>query len=253
MSGFDFDAAMPFASNTLYGALRRGVGAEWAAYVDHRFVRELASGALPREEFLQWMVQDYLYLIHYARCYALVIYKSGSVAQMRSAAEIVFGLLNAEMSLHRRQLAEAGIVEADLDRAEETLETIAYSRYMLDRGQTGDVLDLLVTLSACLAGYGEIGLRLLADPRTKLEGNPYRDWIETYGGDEYIELVREGLSSMEAVSQEYGGEARFARLLEQFRQAVRLEAAFWDAGKSALAMQNGTPKSADLSTSAAAG
>lgn len=235
---FDFDQAMPYASNTLYGNLRRDCGADWDAYVDHRFVRELAAGTLPMDEFLEWMVQDYLYLVHYTRAYALLIYKSGTLEQMRSAAGIVFGLLNNEMSLHRRQMQEAGVGEAELEQAEESIETLAYSRYLLDRAQTGDMLDLLVTLSACLAGYGEIGMRLLADPRTRLEGNPYRDWIETYGGGEYNDLVRSGLTGMEAVSRAYGGEARYPMLLQQFRQAVRLEAAFWNAGRSGLALRD---------------
>jgi thiaminase/transcriptional activator TenA len=226
---------MPFAGNTLYGSLRRDAGPAWEAYVTHRFVRELAAGTLPRAEFLAWMVQDYLYLIHYTRAYALLIYKSDTLAKMRSAATIVFGLLNSEMSLHRQQLQEAGLTDADLDGAQETIETLAYGRYLLDRAQAGDELDLMVTLSACLAGYGEIGLRLIADPQTKLEGNPYRAWIETYGGGKYNDLVREGLMRLEDVSQSHGGAARYPLLLRQFRQAVLLEAAFWDAGRSALA------------------
>ena len=239
MMAFDFDQAMPFASNTLYGRLRSDSGPVWDAYVEHRFVRELAAGTLAREEFLAWMVQDYLYLIHYARAYALLVFKSDTVAKMRSAATIAFGLLNNEMSLHRQELREAGVTENDLENAAESIETLAYGRYILDRGQAGDELDLMVTLSACLAGYGEIGLRLVADPRTKLEGNPHRPWIETYSGSDYHALVREGLALLEEVSQSRGGTARYPLLLKQFRQAVMLEAAFWDAGRSALANPGG--------------
>ena len=232
---FDFDQAMPFAGNTLYSGLRRDAGPDWDAYVHHRFVRQIAAGTLPRAEYLAWMVQDYLYLIHYTRAYALLIYKSDTVAKMRGAATIVFGLLTNEMSLHRQQLQEAGITEAEIEQAQEAIETLAYGRYLLDRAQAGDELDLTVTLSACLAGYGEIGLRLLADPQTKLDGNPYRAWIETYGGPQYNGLVREGLMRLEELSQSHGGTARYPLLLKQFRQAVRLETAFWDAGRSALA------------------
>ena len=238
---FDIDQAMPFVGNTLYGRLRREAGAEWSTYVDHRFVRELAAGTLPRQEFLAWLAQDYLYLVHYTRAYALLIYKSATVAQMRDAATIVFNLLTREMSLHRNQLATAGVSEAELERMPEALETIAYGRYILDRAQSGDMLDLVVTLSACLGGYGEIGLRLLSDPDTMLDGNPYRDWIETYGGAAYGGLVRDGLDQLEALSLDYGGQARFQHLAAQFRQAVRLEAAFWDAGRSALAAAHKTP------------
>jgi thiaminase/transcriptional activator TenA len=180
------------------------------------------------------MVQDYLYLVHYARAYALLIAKSDTLEQMQSAARIVAGLLNDEMALHRRELIEAGVTEAALAQTPEAIETLAYSRYILDRAQAGDMLDLMVTLAACLAGYGEIGQRLLADPGTVLEGNPYRDWIETYGGEGYQTLVREGVTVLEAVAQTRGGGARLPILAAQFRQAVRLETAFWDAGRSAL-------------------
>jgi thiaminase/transcriptional activator TenA len=232
---FDFKKAMPFASGTLYSSLRHACGAEWQAYVGHRFVQELAAGTLPKNEFLAWMVQDYLYLVHYTRAYALLVYKSGTVARMRGAASIVHALLHEEMSLHRQMLAADGIDEAELMRTPETIETLAYGRYILDRAQAGDELDLMVTLSACLAGYGEIGLRLMDDPDTRRAGNPYIDWIETYGGSGYTSLVQEGLQRMEDLAESHGGTARFPLLLQEFRQSVLLETAFWDAGRTALA------------------
>jgi thiaminase/transcriptional activator TenA len=234
---FDIVRSMPFIGNTLYGALRENCGHDWEAYVGHRFVRELGEGTLAKPEFIAWMVQDYLYLVQYTRAYALLVYKSSTLDSMRSAAAIVHGLLTEEMSLHRQILAAEGISAAELAQTPETLETLAYGRYILDRAQAGDELDVVVTLSACLAGYCEIGLRLVADPATKLDTNPYRDWIETYSGPSYIGLVKEGLQRMEHLAQTHGGTSRFPLLLAQFRQAVRLEAAFWNAGRSALAAQ----------------
>lgn len=227
---FDFDVAMPFARNTLYSKLRMDSGEEWSAYVTHRFVRGLAAGTLAHDEYLAWMVQDYLYLIHYTRAYALLIYKSETVVHMQRAAAIVSGLLNGEMALHRQQLQAGGISADALANAQESIETLAYGRYLLDRAQAGDVLDLVVTMSPCLAGYGEIGLRLLSDPDTVRSDNPYLAWIETYGCGEYQSLVQEGLAHMEALSRNYGGLARYQMLLKQFRQSVRLETAFWNAG-----------------------
>jgi thiaminase/transcriptional activator TenA len=224
---------MLFAPDTLYADLRRDAAPLWNAYVSHRFVRELAAGTLPHAEFLAWMVQDYLYLIHYTRAYALLIYKSATVPQMRSAATITLNLLTTEISLHRAQLHAHGITENQLDHATESIETLAYSRYILDRAQTGDMLDLMVTLSPCLAGYAEIGQRLAADPQTAHARHPYRAWIDTYSGPDYIDLARDGLAQLEQVSQTHGGRARYPALLQQFSQSVRLETAFWDAGRAA--------------------
>ena len=229
---FSLDAAMPFAVGTLYARLRADAGDAWERYVAHPFVASLAAGTLPRAEFGAWLAQDYLYLVHYARAYALMVYKSGLVAEMAGHAALLHGLLHGEMSLHRSKLAEYGI---DPATTPETLELVAYSRYMLDRGMVGDVLDLSVTLAACLGGYGEIGLRLARDPATARADHPYRDWIETYAGAAYHDLVRAGVASLEALGERLGAGARYPMLLTQFREAVRLEAAFWNAGRSALA------------------
>ena len=66
-----------------------------------------------------------------------------------------------------------GLNEAQIAAQPEAAETMNYTRYVLDIGHAGDALDLLAGLLPCVAGYAEIGLRLLHDPATKMEGNPY--------------------------------------------------------------------------------
>ena len=63
----------------LLASLRVGCG-DWLAYVDHGFVRGLADGSLPEPSFRHYLVQDYLFLIHFARAYALAAYKGETVA-----------------------------------------------------------------------------------------------------------------------------------------------------------------------------
>lgn len=56
-------------------------------------------------------------------------------------------------------------------------------------------MKLLMALSACLLGYGEVGL-WLKKHATQLDGNPYLKWIEEYSGEEYQEDVRKGLGDL---------------------------------------------------------
>lgn len=51
----------------------------------------------------------------------------------------------------------------------------AYTRYVLDIGQSEDWLGLQISLAPCLLGYGAIAKQLHADVRTKTEGNTVRD------------------------------------------------------------------------------
>ncbi len=112
---------------------------------------------------------------------------------------------------------------------------MAYTRFVLEKGLAGDLLDLLVALAPCVLGYAEIGVRLKADPGTMLASNPYRDWIEMYGGEDYQEVARAAADQLERVAARRLGPdldraARLDSLRQTFRTATRLEIGFWDMG-----------------------
>jgi thiaminase len=70
----------------------------------------------------------------------------------------------------------------------------AYSRYILDVGQSQDWLALQVALLPCLLGYGMIGRRLkdLQTTNPSKEPNAYLTWINNYVADDYTEAVQTG-------------------------------------------------------------
>ncbi len=154
---------------------------------------------------------------------------------MRSATATLDALLNNEMALHVSLCARWGVDEAALATVPEAPANMAYTRFVLERGLSGDLLDLLVALAPCVIGYGEIGARLMAEQSASLSDNPYREWIETYGGDEYQEIVRSAVSQLDAVAARRLGvltpeHPRWASLAETFRSATRLEVGFWEMG-----------------------
>jgi hypothetical protein len=73
----------------LYRRLRDACAADWAAYTWHPFVQQLATGALPLPAFRHYLVQDYLFLIHFARAKALAVVKGESLEAMRGKAGAV--------------------------------------------------------------------------------------------------------------------------------------------------------------------
>ena len=209
----------------LFARLRQAAGEDWRAYVEHAFVARLADGSLPQAAFRHYLVQDYLFLIQFARAFALAAYKSDSLAEMRAASASMANILDVEMKLHVGFCAQWGLSEADMERQPEAAATVAYTRYVLDCGMSGDLLDLQVALAPCIMGYGEIGARLLqAPPRTD---NPYRAWIEMYGGADYQSLTATAIAALQDSSLRRGGDARFSRLAAIFAKASRLEADFW--------------------------
>ena len=219
-----------FPRDSLFGRLRAACAEEWQAFVGHDFVERLGAGTLPESCYRHYLAQDYVFLVHFSRAYALAVYKSDSLDDMRQAAATLDALLNAEMGLHIETCAGWGLSEDDLARTPECDENLAYTRFVLERGLSGDLLDLLAALAPCVAGYAEIGHRLLADPGPP--ANPYRPWIQTYGGVEYQEVARAAVAQLDRVAARRLGAApldhpRWPSLVETFRTATRLEIGFW--------------------------
>ena len=214
----------------LFGRLRRDAGDAWALYMHHPFLKALALGTLPMDGFRHYLIQDYLYLIQYARGYALGAYKGETLAEIRAASKIMATILDVEMPLHIAYCAGWGLTEEAMAAAPEDLRMIAYSRFFLERGLAGDKLDLDVALAPCIVGYAEIAQWMLADPATVLAGNPYAPWIEAYAAPAYHEAVATAIETLEALGQRRGAEARYPSLLKTFRTATLLEADFWGIG-----------------------
>ncbi|WP_119678118.1 thiaminase II [Indioceanicola profundi] len=223
------DLAVP---GGLFARLRDGARASWDRYVRHPFVVGLGDGTLPEAAFRHYLVQDYLFLIHFARAYALAAYKADDLADMRAASRSMSAILDLEMGLHVKYCARWGVGEGEMAAAPEAQATLAYTRFVLERGMAGDLLDLHVALAPCVIGYAEIAANLLADPATRLDGNPYRDWIEMYADPAYREVAQSQVALLERLSARRGGNARFDSLLRAFEAASRLEAGFWDMGLS---------------------
>ncbi len=212
----------------LFGRLRRDAGAVWDGYVAHDFVRALGRGTLPEAAFRHFLVQDYLFLIHFARAHALAGFKATQLADIRGAAAAVSAIVDVEMPLHVSYCAGWGLSEEQMAGAPEALETTAYTRFVLERGLAGDLLDLQVALAPCLVGYGESGEWLLADPATRRDGNPYAEWIAAYTSESYRGVVRGSIAMLDRLGETHGVTARYPQLLATFVAATRLETAFWD-------------------------
>lgn len=67
-------------------------------------------------------------------------------------------------------------------------------RYILDVGQSEDWFALQMAMLPCLLGYSHIAARLSTeqDPNAPKGANRYRQWIDNYVAEDYVEAVRRG-------------------------------------------------------------
>mgnify|MGYP000556333171 FL=1 len=212
---------------------------DWDAYIQHSFVQQLAKGTLAHSCYLHYLKQDFLFLKQYARAYALAIYKANTLADMRGALLSVNTLLNSEISHHVSYCANWGLTESDMEAEDEDAGTVAYTRYVLDTGIKGDIVDLYAALAPCSMGYAEIGRNLSTDENTKLQGNSFIDWITLYAGEKFQQSAVQGTAHIDTLLAEIDLESqRGKNLLKIFRTATRMETAFWQQGLNAILENN---------------
>ena len=214
----------------VFNKLKSNILEEWNLYTQHKFVQKISDGSLDKKLYLKYLKQDYVFLIHFSRAWALLVAKSKSVNEMRIASATLNALVNEEIQLHIKTCKAEGITEEQLFKTEEELNNLAYTRYVLEAGYSGDFLDLLVALSPCVFGYGEIGLYLKSISKSD---NPYISWIDTYNSIEYQEVCMNignllDESSKDRLGKDFANNTLWPKLEKTFLIATKLEIDFWE-------------------------
>ncbi|KAF4831185.1 putative hydroxymethylpyrimidine/phosphomethylpyrimidine kinase 2 [Colletotrichum tropicale] len=219
---------LPFAPGRFieYMLARPDVKDVWSEFVYHPFVMAMGDGTLPLESFKKYLIQDYLYLIHFARANSLASYKAKNIADISAGATIVSHIAR-EMSLHIDYCKGFGITVPEIEATEEHQACTAYTRYVLDVGQSEDWIALQMALAPCLLGYGAVAKQLHGDVKTKRDDNTYWKWIENYVADDYVQAVKTGSELIErhAVLQ---SPSSIERLIKIFIHGTKMEIGFWE-------------------------
>ncbi|RNA67693.1 thiaminase II [Alteribacter keqinensis] len=197
----------------------------WRANHDHPFVRGIGDGTLDQEKFRFFMVQDYLYLIDYARLFAMGAMKAKDVKTMGEFAELLHSTLNTEMELHRQYAREFGISEEELESANPAPTTLAYTHYMLHVGNNGGLAELVASLLPCMWSYAEIGKALDETPGAR--DHQYGEWIKMYASEEFQELTNWTINLLNELT-EGKPEHELSHLEEIFLTTTRFEYMFWE-------------------------
>ena len=196
----------------------------WDDYIQHDFVKQLTAGTLAPDSFRHYLVQDYLYLIHYTRVMALSVYKSDTLAQMRVGQAGINAMLDMEIAMYLDFCRQWNIPLERVENAPESAVTIAYSRYILDAAMSGSLAELYAAIAPCLMGYGEIGKRI------KDEGfiadNPYQPWIDVFSSDEFLSITAQNEAQINTLLAD-ASPAQADKFQRLFNTAARMEVNFW--------------------------
>ena len=199
----------------------------WEGYHAHPFVRGIADGSLEEDKFRFYMIQDYIYLIDYAKVFALGVAKARDMETMRLFASYVHQILDGEMEIHKGYMKRLGIPLEEAESTPAALDNASYTAYMLKVAYEEGPGEIAAAILSCALSYEHIARRIAAE-HPAAETHPfYGEWVSGYADDGYSAANRELIALTEKLTVDYT-EAQLRRLEEIFTVCSRYEAAFWD-------------------------
>ncbi|HIW33854.1 MAG TPA: thiaminase II, partial [Candidatus Paenibacillus intestinavium] len=129
----------------------------WTKSHHHLFLTELREGKLDPDRFIYYLKQDYVYLIDYAKMFAIGSMKARNIDTMVKFAELLHSTLNVEMELHRNYAERFGVTREQLEQTIPSPSTVSYTKYLLDVATQGSLAEVVAALLPCMWSYREIG------------------------------------------------------------------------------------------------
>jgi thiaminase/transcriptional activator TenA len=199
----------------------------WEKCYNHPFLQELGAGTLDKEKFQYYLLQDYKYLIEYAKVYALGAVKSKDENLMRKFTQGAQGILDEEMDNHRLYMKQFGISRLNADAIEASLYNKAYTSNMLAVAQTGGEAEILAAIFPCGWTYYDFAVRLKEDYKDGLEDNFYKSWIDMYSSDSFLESFQWFFQALDEKCQNKT-EKELKEIEVIFKNSLEFEYLFWD-------------------------
>ena len=205
-------------------ALRDAATADLEAIYRLDFIRALADGSLPENEFAYYLAQDALYLNGYSRVLARAAAIAPTEAEQLFWARSAQNCLDVESELHRTWLSTR--------TADVTLGPVtkSYVDHLLAASVAGSYGVLVAAVLPCFWLYAEVGETLHRQflAAGAPDAHPYAVWLRTYADEEFAAATRQAIAYADAAGRAASERDRQAMTLA-FRQSARYEVDFFDA------------------------
>lgn len=199
----------------------------WEEYHSHPFVRGIADGSLDQEKFRYYMIQDYLYLIDYAKVFAVGVAKASDMETMTLFAGYVHQILDGEMDIHKGYMKRLGISMEEVENTALALDNLSYTSYMLRVAYEEGAAEVAAAILSCAVSY-EVIARKIVEANPAAADHPfYGEWVRGYADDGYHDSNVVLVELTERLTAGYS-EQQLKHLEDIFVACSRYEGAFWD-------------------------
>lgn len=199
---------------------------DWTAVVAHPFCRELADGSLPRETMVRYLVQDFSFIDGFVRLAARAISEAPSLGDSVPLAQFLAVITGPESTYFHRSFDALGVAQADRTAPDLLPATIAFRELMAEAAASGEYARMIAVLSVAEWTYLSWASPH-APPRADLPFY-FAEWITLHSGEGFEAVVAYLRDQLDGAWEGLDADAR-DRVAADFRRAVELERAFFDA------------------------
>lgn len=200
---------------------------EWDYGLNHIFLKELGLGTLELQKFQNYLIQDYYYLLEFAKIFAILAKKSSDEYLLEKFTRLQFDTLFIELSIHKDYMKKFSISKKVFNNTKVSIWNKAYTQNMFYIAENNTVLEGLVTILPCAWTYYEYASELKEKYANNLKGNRYESFINMYSS---LEFYNSFLWIFEEIDNRANSIniTRKENLIKIFKESIIFENKFWD-------------------------
>jgi thiaminase/transcriptional activator TenA len=187
---------------------------------EHPFIVKLLDGTLPTDVFHFYINQDALYLSEYKNVLAILGSKCQDENDTQFFLDSATGIINVENVLHKNFLKNYNLNYEPSPTCE------LYTSYLSRIVNTKSLEEGLAAVLPCFTIYKDVG-DYIKENQTNRKDNPFQNWINTYGGEDFAQSVRSAVKITNKHA-ENANKITLNKMNVAFEKASKLEWMFWD-------------------------
>ncbi|MEE3374920.1 MAG: transcriptional regulator [Acutalibacteraceae bacterium] len=186
----------------------------------------MGEGTLDHDKFVEYMIQDSIYLRDYLKIFAYAIAKAPNWADMQLFNGMLAYCDDGENKTRLDILASVGMTDADIDKTEMKRQCRDYCAFLKDWGEKGTQAEIIMAMLPCMWGYRYVFEQLVAKHPEALEHPDFGPVIADYVNAGYAWYCDYWYGVTNEKCKAFD-DATLAHLKNIFREASAHELWFW--------------------------
>ena len=198
----------------------------WDKCVNSKFLIRVQRDNLEKEIFLQYLIQDSLYLRDYLKVYSYGFIKCKFWENMKFFASSISYINNTENSTRTNYLKDFNLNDNDIDKMSKSKECKEYTEFLLNIGKNEDISSILAAVLPCMLSYNYVFDKISKQTPSVLSGY-YAPLVNDYINNKYRQVIRLWTNFANQIMKNVSYE-KLLKLKDIFHQANIHELLFWE-------------------------